>query len=83
MSVVYGVREIVRNPSLLRIKGDEIITIEDKKTHSILGLYIGKELGEEFSNFLEKKKLLDSAKKIKEASLSEYKEWGGTLGDRL
>ena len=44
MNKVYGTRDILRNPSLLRIAPDENIIIEDKKAHKRLGVYLGVDL---------------------------------------
>ena len=74
MRKVYGTREIVRNPSILRISPDENIIIADKKAHKTLGIYIGTNLAEKFFIYLEKEKLLNSAKKIKESAIKEYGE---------
>ncbi|MFP4486599.1 MAG: hypothetical protein ACLFOC_06525 [Campylobacterales bacterium] len=48
MKISYGTREIVRNPSLLRINPSESYIIEDKKSHKELGVYLGVELVKEF-----------------------------------
>ncbi|MGM0519607.1 MAG: hypothetical protein ACQERD_08175 [Campylobacterota bacterium] len=83
MSATYGTREIVRNPSLLRIKPNESFVIEDKKSHKQLGMYIGVDLAKEFLEYEKKKKLLQSAKKIREHSLKEALLWEDTLNDGL
>jgi hypothetical protein len=83
MSKVYGTRELLRNPSLLRISPDENIIIEDKKAHKRLGVYIGTALADKFFRYLEKEKLLESAKKIKNSSKDEYQKLEGTLLDGL
>ena len=79
MSISYGVRDISRNPSLLRIGKDEEFTIEDKKSHKKLGVYIGMNLAEEFFAYKKKKELLDAANKIKLSAKSEYENMEGTL----
>ncbi len=68
----FGTREIVRNPSILRIEKESYIKIEDKKQKKFLGLYIGEKLADEFLDYLKKKKIVESAKKIKQNSLNEY-----------
>ena len=83
MSISYGARDISRNPSLLRIGKDEEFTIEDKKSHKKLGVYIGMNLAEEFFAYKKKKELLDAANKIKESAKSEYDNMEGTLNDGL
>ena len=83
MSKVVGTREISRNPSILRIDADEMLIIEDKKMHKRLGVYLGNNLAEEFFRFIEKEKLLDSAKKIKESAVKESEALEGTLADGL
>jgi len=79
MYKVCSIRDIVRNPAILKIDGSDIIEIEDKRAKKIVGFYIGKALGEEFIRFLEKKRMLESAKRIKECSLKEYKELEGSI----
>ena len=71
MTEIYGSREIVRNPSLLRIKEDESFIIEDKKAHKTLGIYLGVKLSNDFFKYNKKMELLKSAKKIKENSKKE------------
>ena len=77
----YGTREIVRNPSILRVAENESIIIEDKKAHKRLGVYIGNALADEFFAYLEKQKLLKSAKKIKKSAKNEYEILEGTISD--
>ena len=81
MSKSYGTREILRNPSLLRIDPSESIIIEDKKSHKQLGVYIGTELAEEFFAYRKKYKLLKSAQMIKDSANSESQKLEGTLAD--
>ncbi|HIP61193.1 MAG TPA: hypothetical protein EYG98_01410 [Sulfurovum sp.] len=83
MSVSYGARDISRNPSLLRIDANEEFTIEDKKSHKKLGVYIGMGLAEEFFAYKKKKELLDAANKIKQSAKAEYNSIEGTLNDGL
>lgn len=83
MSVSYGARDISRNPSLLRIGANDEFTIEDKKSHKKLGVYIGMTLAEEFFEYKKKKELLDAAKKIKQSAKAEYDNMEGTLNDGL
>ena len=79
----YGARDIVRNPSLLRIKKDSYIGIEDKRERKVLGLYIGSALADEFLNYIEKKRLTQSARKIKDSSIEENLLLEGTIDDEL
>ncbi len=83
MSKSYGVRDIVRNPSILKIGAEEIVEIEDKRANKLLGIYIGKGLAKDFVSFLEKKSLLESAKRVKELAKNEYQDLEGTLSDGL
>ncbi|MRJ03414.1 MAG: hypothetical protein GXO19_07555 [Epsilonproteobacteria bacterium] len=77
----FSVREIARHPSILKIDPWESILIEDRKLHKILGLYIGSELAKEFELFLQRKRLLDAAQRIKEAAKREYKKLEGCSHD--
>lgn len=79
----YGARDIVRNPSLLHIDPDETVVIEDKKSHKMLGLYIGVDLAKEFERYRRKRRLLDAANKIKHSALDEAKSLETTLDDGL
>ncbi|MGM0623153.1 MAG: hypothetical protein ACQESH_03945 [Campylobacterota bacterium] len=83
MNAKYGTRDIVRNPSLLRIGANDSYMIEDKKTHTPLGVYLGVDLAKEFFEYEKKKKLLESAKKIKQSALKEYGLLEGALDDGL
>jgi len=83
MSKFYGVREITRNPSLLKIAPDEYFVIEDRKSHKALGLYLGTQLAEEFEAYRRKRKLLEAARKIKSAAVEENERLEGTLDDGL
>jgi len=71
MVETYGARDIVRNPSLLRINPTDSFIVEDKKAHKRLGIYLGSALAEEFFNYIDKQKLLKSAMKIKESASYE------------
>lgn len=66
----YGIREIVRNPALLKIAPDEVFIIEDKRTQTMMGLYLGPNKAHEFLRAEEKEKMVASAVKIKENSKS-------------
>ncbi len=79
----YGTREIVRNPSLLRIDPKESFTVEDKKAHKRLGVYLGAELAEEFFAFKTQQKLLQAAQKIKESANKENALMEESLDDGL
>ena len=83
MDKIYGTREIVRNPSLLRINPDESFIIEDKKAHNQLGVYLGTELAKEFFEYKQKQRLLKSAKKIKASANLENTLLEATLDDEL
>jgi len=83
VNVVYGVRDIVRNPSLLRIDSSDSFIVEDKKAHKRLGIYLGIDLAEEFFAYKKREKLLKSAKKIKDSASEEYEFLEGSVDDGL
>jgi len=83
MTEVYGSREIVRNPSLLRIKENESFIVEDKKAHKTLGIYLGVKLANDFFKYTKKQELLKSAKMIKENSKNELSLLDGVLDDGI
>ncbi|WP_456457345.1 hypothetical protein [Nitratifractor sp.] len=83
MSDSYGARDLVRNPSLLRIAPEESFIVEDKKAHKRLGVYIGPKLADEFFEYLRKKELLEAARKVKESAAEENRLLEGSLGDGL
>ena len=83
MNVVYGARDIVRNPSLLRIDSDESFIVEDKKAHKRLGIYLGVSLAEEFFAYKKRERLLNAAKKIKENASEEHVLLDGSVDDGL
>ena len=83
MSISYGSRDIVRNPSILRIEPNKSFVIEDKKSNKTLGVYLGVDLAKEFFDYLDKKKLLEAAKKIKSNSKAEYETLEESLADGL
>ena len=83
MTEVYGSREIVRNPSLLRIKDDESFIIEDKKAHKTLGIYLGVKLANDFFKYNKQQELLKSARKIKENAKNELYLLDGVVDDGL
>ena len=83
MTQTVGTREILRNPSLLKIAPEETLIIEDKKAHKMLGMYIGVELAQEFMRYQEKAKLLKSAKKIASSAKQENAILEGALSDGL
>ncbi|MGD9969367.1 MAG: hypothetical protein AB7S65_02850 [Sulfuricurvum sp.] len=83
MTQVIGARELLRNPSLLRIAPNDTMVIEDKRSHTVLGMYIGAEIAEDFLRFQQKEKLLKSAQKIAASSKEEYEELEGTIDDGL
>lgn len=79
----YGTRDILRNPSLLRIDKDSYLAIEDKKRKKFLGLYIGNSLADEFLEYIKNKKLSKCAHKIKENSTKENAILEGSLSDGI
>ncbi|HFU74930.1 MAG TPA: hypothetical protein ENK66_01660 [Arcobacter sp.] len=79
----YGARDIVRNPSLLRIDSQGSFIVEDKKMHKQLGVYLGSGLAEEFFAYLQKQKLLKSAMKIKASATKENQLLNESLDDGL
>lgn len=81
MKTTYGARDIVRNPSLLKIAAHDSIVIEDKKSHKTLGIYLGIELANEFLEYRKKSKLLEAGRKIKNSASLENKNLEGTLDD--
>ena len=83
MEAIYGARDIVRNPSLLRIDAQDSFIVEDKKAHKRLGIYLGVELAEEFFAYKKREQLLNAARKIKENSADEYEFLEGTIDDGL
>lgn len=83
MTQIMGSREILRNPSLLRIAPNDVIVIEDKRAHKMLGMYIGIEIAEDFIRFQQKEKLLKSAQKIAASAKEEYEWLEGTIDDGL
>ncbi len=83
MNQIYGARDLVRNPSLLRIDPDDSFIVEDKKAHKQLGIYLGANLAQEFFDYKKREALLKAAKKIKENSLKENMLLEGTVDDGL
>ena len=83
MHTTYGSRDIVRNPSLLRIASNESFIVEDKKAHKRLGIYLGVDLAEEFFQYKKKDKLLNAARKIKQSASDEYNDLESVLDDGL
>ena len=83
MTEIYGSREIVRNPSLLRIKDNESFIIEDKKAHKTLGIYLGVKLANDFFKYNKQQELLKSARKIKENAKNELYLLDGVVDDGL
>ncbi len=83
MTMVYGSRDILRNPSLLRIDASESFVVEDKKAHKTLGVYLGVDLADAFFAYIKKQELLASAKKIKSHAKEELKFLEGSSDDGL
>ena len=53
MTTKFGVREITRNFNIL--ENYDYVEIEDKKTHTLKGLFVSAELLEDVKTFLDKK----------------------------
>ena len=83
MTILYASREIVRNPLLLEINGNDSFIEEDKKAHKILGVYIWLKLANEFFEYEKKQELLVSAHKIKQNVSKELKLLEGNSDDGL
>ncbi|HRF57650.1 MAG TPA: hypothetical protein PLV58_09665 [Campylobacterales bacterium] len=83
MTQTVGARELLRNPSLLRIAPSDTIIVEDKKRHKTLGMYIGVEVAEEFMEYQKRAKMLLCAKKIAASSKKEYDLLEGSIDDGL
>ncbi len=83
MGNTYGARDIVRNPSLLRIEPEESFVVEDKKAHKRLGVYLGTKLAEEFFAYRKKEALLKAAYRIKESAAKENTALEESLDDGL
>ncbi|MDQ7044799.1 MAG: hypothetical protein Q9M32_02670 [Sulfurimonas sp.] len=81
MTAVYGSREIVRNPSLLRIDKNESFIVEDKKAHKTLGVYLGVNLANDFFKYTKKQELLKAALKIKDNANDELEMLSGADAD--
>ena len=81
--MTYGARDIARNPKLLKIAPDESVVIEDKRSHTMLGLYLGPKLAEEFLAYRKKEALLASAQKIKKSAKAENEPLESSLDDGL
>jgi hypothetical protein len=64
MTARLGVREITRNFNIL--ESYDYIEIEDKKTHSLKGLFVSAELLDEVKNFIDKKIKAKKKKEIDE-----------------
>ncbi|WP_458701020.1 hypothetical protein ACKGJI_02705 [Sulfurospirillum sp. 1307] len=71
MNTTYGARDIVRNPSLLKIDKKDSFIVEDKRAHKELGVYLGIDLAKEFFEYKRKQELLKSARKIKDSAIEE------------
>jgi hypothetical protein len=83
MSDIYGIRDISKKPSLLKIDPHGSFIVEDKKSHKKLGVYMGMALAEEFMAYMEKKRLLDAAKKIRSDAEKAYESMEGSIDDGL
>lgn len=83
MTQIVGTRDILRNPSLLKIGPSETLVVEDKKAHRMLGMYIGTDVANEFLEYQTKAKLLASAKKIAQSAKKEYSELEDSADDGL
>jgi len=60
MYMTYGTRDIIRNPSLLRIDTRDSFIVEDKKAHKQLGIYIGTDLAKEFFAYIKADYFIDT-----------------------
>ena len=47
MNEIFGAREIIGNPSFLKIDPENSFIVEDKKAHNRLGVYLGANLAQE------------------------------------
>jgi len=83
MNVTYGTRDITRNPTLLKIDPNDSFLVEDKRAGKRLGVYLGIDLADEFLAYKKRKKLLESARKIKKDAKVENILLEGTLDDEL
>lgn len=83
MTAIYGSRDIVRNPSLLRIDDNKSFIVEDKKAHKTLGIYLGVKLADDFFKYNKKQELLKSALKIKQNSKDELALLSGASDDGI
>lgn len=83
MTQSVGARDILRNPSLLRIAPTDTLVVEDKKSHKMLGLYIGADTAKEFLEYQARAKLLNSAKKIAASVKKEFQELEGAVDDGI
>lgn len=83
MTQSVGARDILRNPSLLRIAPTDTLVVEDKKSHKMLGLYIGADTAKEFLEYQTRAKLLNSAKKIAASAKKEYEKLEGAVDDGI
>ena len=83
MTNIYGSRDIIRNPSLLRIEENDSFIVEDKKAHKTLGVYLGTKLAEDFFAYIKKQELLKSAQKIKNSANEEFKNLSETIDDGI
>ena len=72
MSIVVGVRDLVRNSNIL--DGHDYIEVKDKKTNKFKGLFVSAKYADEFKAFLEEKK----AKKRKE-KLNRIMKYAGSM----
>ncbi len=83
MARTVDTNEILRNPSLLTIDPNDTLIIEDKRSHKMLGLYLGTELAEVFLAYRRKAKMLESARKVAASAKAEYETLEDTVDDGL
>lgn len=83
MNLTYGARDIVRNPSLLKIDSRGSFIVEDKREHKKLGIYLGIDLANEFLAYKKRQDMLRSARKIRQNSKKENDLLDGTVDDGL
>ena len=72
MTAVYGSRDIIRNPALLRIEENSSFIVEDKKPIRLWAFILDTKLAEEFFNYTKKQELLKSAQKSKIVQMKSF-----------
>ena len=72
MSIVVGVRDLVRNSNIL--DGHDYIEVKDKKTNKFKGLFVSAKYADEFKAFLEEKK-----KRKRKEKLNRIMKYAGSM----